>query len=249
MAMSYPHPLFQHEHRASASVDAFDLTGVEITEKQNLAPRIAGLVLQTVPHNKRRHETLQRPMLKTDSVTVAIEVPVYLTPEDIAYMQPELGCAIPLSSETTLTDHIDLLPVELWRTRDRVGPPNQGPTQSRKCPLYLKKHALSYCRPTERLAPNLADLAYASLELAALEYRARRGEIIILYKDETLLWRFALPRLGWWRRAQRYRLSTRPLSQSQIQRAETLKRQTWLHYRSWSRITHGVLLSVIGAVQ
>jgi hypothetical protein len=73
MATSYPHPLFQHEHRASASVSAFDLTGVEITEKQNLAPRIAGLVLQTVPHNKRRHETLQRLMLETDSVTVAIE--------------------------------------------------------------------------------------------------------------------------------------------------------------------------------
>jgi hypothetical protein len=82
-----------------------------------------------------------------------------------------------------------------------------------------------------------------------LEYQARRGEIILLYEDETLLWRFALPRLGWWRRAQRYRLSTQPLSQSQIQRAETLKRQTWLRYRSWSRITHGVLLSVIGAVQ
>jgi transposase len=36
-----------------------------------------------------------------------------------------------------------------------------------------------------------------------LEYRARQGEIILLYEDETILWRFALPRLGWWRRAQR----------------------------------------------
>src|SRR4029453_8478130 len=32
-------------------------------------------------------------------------------------------------------------------------------------------------------------------------------------------------------------------------REETLKRQAWLQYRSWSRITSGVLLSVIGAVQ
>jgi hypothetical protein len=39
---------------------------------------------------------------------------------------------------------------------------------------------LTYCRPTGRLDPNPADLAYASLELAALEYRARRGEIILL---------------------------------------------------------------------
>src|SRR5947209_3578178 len=34
-----------------------------------------------------------------------------------------------------------------------------------------------------------------------------------------------------------------------IKREESLKRQAWLQYRSWSRITSGVLLSVIGAVQ
>src|SRR5262245_10172281 len=42
---------------------------------------------------------------------------------------------------------------------------------------------------------------------------------------------------------------TRPLSQSQIKRDESLKRQAWTRYRTWSRITSGVLLSVIGAVQ
>jgi hypothetical protein len=99
------------------------------------------------------------------------------------------------------------------------------------------------------LDPAPADLAYGSLELAALEYRARRGEIILLYEDETILWRFALPRAGWWRTAQRARIPTRPLSQSQIKREEALKRHAWLQYRSWSRITSGVLLSVIGAVQ
>ncbi len=71
----------------------------------------------------------------------------------------------------------------------------------------------------------------------------------MLYEDETILWRFALPRAGWWRKAQRARLPTRPLSPSQIKRDEGLKRQAWLQYRSWSRITSGVLLSVIGAVQ
>jgi transposase len=92
-------------------------------------------------------------------------------------------------------------------------------------------------------------LAYAHLELAALEYRARQGDLILLYEDETLLWRFALPRAGWWRRAQRYRLPTRPLSPSQIKSQEALKRQAWTQYRSWGRITSGVLLDVIGAVQ
>jgi transposase len=83
-----------------------------------------------------------------------------------------------------------------------------------------------------------------------LEYRAQRGEIILLYEDETIVWRFALPRAGWWRRtAQRFRLPIRPLSASQIKREEALKRQAWGHYRRWSRVASGVLLSVIGAVQ
>ena len=108
---------------------------------------------------------------------------------------------------------------------------------------------MSFYRPTGRLAPTPADLAYGSLDLAALEYQARRGEIILLYEDETILWRFALPRAGWWRKAPRARLRLRPLSQSHIRREESRKRQAWLQYRSWSRITSGVLLSVIGAVQ
>jgi transposase len=71
----------------------------------------------------------------------------------------------------------------------------------------------------------------------------------LLYEDEPVLWRFALPRAGWWRKAQRARLPTRPLSPSQIKREESRKRQAWVRYRSWSRVTSGVLLSIIGAVQ
>jgi hypothetical protein len=99
------------------------------------------------------------------------------------------------------------------------------------------------------LDPAPADLAYGSLALAALEYQARRGEIILLYEEETVVWRFALPRAGWWRTAQRARIPTRPLSQRQIKRAESLNRHVWLQYRAWCRITSGVLLNVIGAVQ
>jgi hypothetical protein len=35
-------------------------------------------------------------MLTTDSVTVAVEVPITLTREDVTHMQTELGFAIPL---------------------------------------------------------------------------------------------------------------------------------------------------------
>ena len=105
-------------------------------------------------------------------------------------------------------------PVEC-ANRYRASPTDRCPTGPRKRPLSLKKNTLSYCRPLDGSIPRKADLAYGSLELAALEYRARRGEIILLYEDETIVCRFALPRLGWWRRAQRYRLPTRPLSQGQ----------------------------------
>jgi transposase len=40
-----------------------------------------------------------------------------------------------------------------------------------------------------------------------------------------------------------------PAEPSHIKRDESRKRQAWLPYRAWSRITSGVLLSVIGAVQ
>jgi transposase-like protein len=145
MATSCPHPLFQQEHRASASASAFDLTGVAITEKQNLAPRIAGLILQTVTHNKRRHDTLQRFMLTTDSVTVAIEVPVYLTPEDITHMQRDVGFAIPLSPEATLTGHIDLLQIR----NGRIHILDYKPNAVREKPItQLMVYALTLSRRT-----------------------------------------------------------------------------------------------------
>ena len=139
--------------------------------------------------------------------------------------------------------------MELSRAGDCLSPRNRSPPRSRKCARGVKKKNVSYYRPTGRLEPAPADLAYGSLALAALEYRARQGEIILLYEDETILWRFALPRAGWWRTTPRVRLPIRPLSQSQIKREESLKRHAWVQYRSWSRVTSGVLLSVIGAVQ
>jgi hypothetical protein len=71
----------------------------------------------------------------------------------------------------------------------------------------------------------------------------------VLYADETLLWRCALPRAGGWRTAQRVRLPLPPLSHSQSKRAERLTRRAWLRSHAWSRGTSGVWLSVLGAVQ
>ena len=60
----------------------------------------------------------------------------------------------------------------------------------------------------------------------------------------------ALPCPGWAGGAapRGYRLPTRPLRQGQISQEDRRKWQAWVPYRSWSRITRGVLLNVIGAV-
>jgi hypothetical protein len=129
-----------------------------------------------------------------------------------------------------------------------VGPTDRGPPWPCEGPRRLKKKALSSYRPPGRLAPAPAALAYGSLALAALASQARRGESIVLYEEETLRWRFALPRAGWWRTAQRARLPIRPLRQRQIKRAESRKRQAWGPHRAWSRGTSGVFRSGIGAV-
>ena len=52
-----------------------------MNRKENVATRIAGLIIPAVGNNKLRHETLQRFMLINDSVTVAIEIPIWLDGE------------------------------------------------------------------------------------------------------------------------------------------------------------------------
>lgn len=145
MATACPHVLFQEERRASQAVNAFNLAGVAIVEKQNLAPRIAHLALQAVTHNKRRHDELQRFMLTTDSVTVAVEVPIYLTPADIAHMQQHLGFHIPLDTTTPITGHIDVLQIR----NGRVHILDYKPGANRERPIaQLMIYALALSRRT-----------------------------------------------------------------------------------------------------
>lgn len=104
-----PHQFFKDGERASELKVDFSLDEVIIREKQNFATRLAELVLQAVPDNKLRHKTLQNFMLANDSVTVAVEVPVYMDDMDISHMQEELNFKIPLKLDKVLTGHIDIL--------------------------------------------------------------------------------------------------------------------------------------------
>ena len=101
----FPHSIFQTtEHRSSK----FPTTvAIPITRKENYATRLATLVLPSATANKKRHETLQRFMLVNDSATIAVEIPVYLTKEDIAYYRSR-GFTLDFESDF-ITGHVDFL--------------------------------------------------------------------------------------------------------------------------------------------
>ncbi len=92
-----PHQYFSAKNmgedisRASESPLFFSKTAMIVRGKENYATMIAKFVLQSVKDRKSRHEALQKFFLYNDSVTVATEVPVYLTREDIEHMQSQLG--------------------------------------------------------------------------------------------------------------------------------------------------------------
>ncbi len=103
----FPHHLFQATQHRSSKFPA-ELRP-PVTRKENHATRTAALVLPTAPNNKKRHETLQRFMLINDSVTVAVEVPVFLTRDDIAYYHRS---RFSLNFQTeVITGHIDFLQI------------------------------------------------------------------------------------------------------------------------------------------
>lgn len=89
-----PHQYFQEGLRASEAPLTFSKTAMIVRAKQNFATRLCEFVLQSVKERKDRHEALQKFMLANDSVTVATEVPVYITRDDIEHMKTQLGFEI-----------------------------------------------------------------------------------------------------------------------------------------------------------
>jgi ATP-dependent exoDNAse (exonuclease V) beta subunit len=107
----YPHSLFQTDKRSSQTKINFDFNQVQIPRKENHATRLAQLVLQAVTNNRMRHEALQQFMLVNDSVTVAMEVPIYLKPNDLKHFTQKLHFQIPFKLTEILTGHIDILQI------------------------------------------------------------------------------------------------------------------------------------------
>jgi len=110
----FPHNIFVNngensESRASQiKVNLLEITEVE---KQNLANKLADFGLILAKSNKDRHSAVQNFMLINDSVTIATEVPVYLTKRDIIYFKKK-GFVFELENyKTPITGHIDILQI------------------------------------------------------------------------------------------------------------------------------------------
>jgi hypothetical protein len=71
-----------------------------------------------VEDNYRRHEILQRFMLANASVTLAVEVPIWLTLADIRALERHHGIKLRSDgkpSDQTITGHIDFVQIRKWR--------------------------------------------------------------------------------------------------------------------------------------
>ena len=110
-----PHQYFQDGLRASEAPLTFSKTAMIVRGKTNYATKLAAFVLQGAKERKNRHEILQKFMLYNDSVTVATEVPVYLTRDDLEHMQTQLGFEMFGYENEKLpkliTGHIDFLQI------------------------------------------------------------------------------------------------------------------------------------------
>ncbi|HWD57185.1 MAG TPA: PD-(D/E)XK nuclease family protein [Stellaceae bacterium] len=108
-----PYELFHDSERASQTPLAkMPSSRLIVVEKENFATRATALVIPTVGDNRLRHEALQRFMLANDSTTLAIEVPIWITPETIADIEREHCVSLlPDGASGSLTGHIDFLQV------------------------------------------------------------------------------------------------------------------------------------------
>ena len=110
----FPHHIFtisDEELEKRASQLKARLLNITKLQKKNLANKLAELGLILAKTNKERHQAIQSFMLINDSVTIACEVPVYLTNDDINYFKSK-GFTFDFENyRTPITGHIDILQI------------------------------------------------------------------------------------------------------------------------------------------
>lgn len=101
----------QESERIRSSKSQFALLPFCRVQKQNLANDLAALGLLLARKSRDRHPAVQDFMLANDSSTVACEVPVYLTAEEIGYYKSK-GFFVTLpESSAPITGHIDVVQI------------------------------------------------------------------------------------------------------------------------------------------
>ena len=110
-----PHQYFSQGSRASQAPMIFSKKQMIVRAKHNYANKLCRFVLQSVKNRYNRHEALQKFMIYNDSVTVATEVPVYITKDDLEHLKTQLGFEI-YSKENwklpeLITGHVDFLQI------------------------------------------------------------------------------------------------------------------------------------------
>lgn len=111
----FPHHIFTMsdeilEQRASQL--NMKLLKVTKLNKRNLANQLAELGLMLAKTNRERHPCIQDFMLINDSTTIATEVPVYLTNDDINYFKNHGFTFDFRNYRTPITGHIDILQIK-----------------------------------------------------------------------------------------------------------------------------------------
>ncbi len=115
LAETFPHGLFTPDAPRISQV-IFPLSDIRTFAKHNAANALASLALELAQTTKERHQAVEDFFIANDSCTVAAEVPVYLTRDDIRRYNSR-GFILGMTLSMPLTGHIDLLQVRNRRIR------------------------------------------------------------------------------------------------------------------------------------
>ena len=113
---NFPHHIFKPSSQFNEKLDRssqvkFRTLQVKPLEKQNLANKLCALALNLAKINKDRHQKVQDFMLTNDSTTIATEIPIYLTHDDLLYFNAHNFFLNPNDFNTPITGHIDILQI------------------------------------------------------------------------------------------------------------------------------------------
>jgi transposase-like protein len=92
-----------------SSKSHFEILPLSRSQKQNLANDLAALGLLLARKTRDRHPSVQDFMLANDSCTVACEIPVYLTADEIRYYKSKRFFLTLPESTKPITGHIDIV--------------------------------------------------------------------------------------------------------------------------------------------